>query len=187
MSNNVKEISSAFQQYFRSSKRVRINSRSGVFVVADDKTEAVDLVQKLFVARGEDQKIVSSKNVSEAKNQIVKHNIEDGVKAVIVDLGLEGKGKDADGLHLAKWLNQEFPDIPFVFSTGRSKRRSELEKQFPGVDIFIKGTDNLGDLAEALGLNVIKEDEDKVCIPRDNGAIEEPQGMFGFVKNLLTI
>jgi len=187
MNNNVKEINSAFQQYFRSSKRVRINSKSGVFVVADDKTEAVDLVQKLFVARGEDQKVVSSKNVSEAQDQILKHNIEDGVKAVIVDLGLEGKGKDADGLRLAKWLNQEFPDIPFVFSTGRSKRKSELERQFPGVDIFIKGTDNLGDLAEALGLNIIKEDEDNVCIPRDNGSTEETLGMFSFVRKLLTI
>jgi len=191
--NSVKELNSAFQKYFRYSKRVRIHNRSGVFVVADDRIEAVDLVRKLFISRGEkEQEIISSRNVLEAQNQIENCDKGNGIKAVVIDLGLDGEGENGDGVFLAKWLNDQYPEIPFVFSTGREKRFRELEKQFPGVDIFIKGKDSLHDLAEALGLNV---EDNKItesdCIPIDNVRTEEREevgsGMFSFVRKFLTI
>lgn len=183
---NIQELNSAFQKYFRSSKRIRIHSRKGVFVVVDDRDEAVDLVKKLFISRGENQKIISSKNVSEAQQQIQNHDNGNGIKAVIIDLGLDGEGQDGDGVYLAQWLNEEYPDIPFIFSTGRENRIGELEKEFPGVDIFIKGKDSLYELAESLGLNVEDKFEELVCIPTDNvtGQEKVEDGVFGFMRRI---
>jgi CheY-like chemotaxis protein len=186
--NKVQELNVEFQKYFRSSKRIRIHSRTGVFVVVDDREEAVDLVKKLFLCKGEeDQEIVSAKNVEEAQKQVEIHGNGDNVKAIIIDLGLDGEGKNADGVHLAEWLTKEHPVIPFIFSTGKQNKARTLEKKFPGVDIFIKGKDSINELAEALGLNV-EEESDVTCIPIDSVSERENTGygVFGFVKSLLS-
>ena len=104
---NISQINNALQQYFRASKRVRINGRDGAFVVVDDKKEAVDLVKNMFISRGEDQVVLSASNVSEAQN-VIKEN---KIRAVIIDLSLDGEGDNGDGFTLADWLNDEHPEI----------------------------------------------------------------------------
>lgn len=187
----VKEINSAFQKYFRASKRIRIHERNGAFIVVDDRDEAVDLIRKLFISRDEKQEILSAKNVSEAQLQIDNQNNGKNVKAVVIDLGLDGNGKDGDGLYLAEWLSSTYPSIPFVFSTGKEKRAKDLIKKFPGVDVFIKGKNNLYELAEALGLNVREDNnEDYNPIPKDPVNLNEEnckEGVFSFVKGLFSL
>jgi len=161
--NNKKftEIDNALKQYFRASRRVRINGRKGSFVVVDDKMEAVNLVRNMFVSRGENQVVLDASNVSEAKDVIQKNQI----KAVVIDLNLDGEGQDGDGFNLADWLNEEFPDIPFIFATAGKERVKEIERNFPGVDIFIKGLHNIEDFACALGMEECPKETE--VIPKD--------------------
>ena len=187
---NIKNVNDALQQYFRASKRVRINSRKGVFVVVDDKKEAVDLVRKMFVSRGTNQTVLGATNVSEAKRVIGENENGNKVRAVVIDLELDGEGEDGDGFVLANWLNDEHPDIPFIFATGREKRTKEIEREFPGVDIFVKGLHNLDDFACALGLN----EEEKVIdecktIPKDQCTLSEvayKPSAFSFFKKMIS-
>ena len=190
MVNNIEELNCAFQKYFRTSKRVRIHSRNGVFLIVDDKEQAIDLIRKLFMARREDRKIMSAKSVSEAQMKIKELNNGEDVKAVVIDIGLSGEGNDGNGVYLARWLNDKYPDIPFLFSTGKEKRAKSLEKEFPGVDIFIKGKDNIYDLSDALGLNVEGE-RDCDCIPKDEEEVDnknsKKSGVFHFVRKILAL
>ena len=174
------EINSAMQQYFRASRRVRINGRKGVFVVVDDQKDAVDLVKNMLISRGEDRVVLDADSVSEAKDVIQKNQI----RVVIIDLNLNGKGSDGDGFNLADWLNEECSDIPFVFATAGKRRVAEIERKFPGVDIFIKGLHNIEDFACALGM---KEDlsETKV-IPIDENLKTEEKSSFSFLKKVLS-
>jgi len=175
-------MNSELQKYFRASKRIRIHEREGVFIVVDDKEEAVELIKRLFNSRGEIFEIVSAKNVSEAKKRIEEYGNGDKVKAIVIDLGLEGEGKNADGFSLAKYLDQEHQDIPYIVSTGRVKRAKQIENMLPGVDVFIKGENSINDLAESLGLNVAKGKSSTDVIPKDNNTEELKTG--GILSNL---
>jgi len=179
---SINQINNALQQYFRASKRVRINGRNGAFVVVDDRKEAVDLVKNMFIVRGEDQIVLSATNVTEAQTVIQNNEI----RAVIIDLTLDGKGKNGDGFNLADWLNDKHPEIPFMFATGREERVKEIEKKFPGVDIFVKGIHNTDDFACALGM----EEEDQKgmkTIPRDEGVDQEiKKSSFSFFKKVFS-
>jgi len=190
---SAEQINNALQQYFRASRRVRINARRGVFVVVDDRKEAVELVKSMFKSRGEDQKIVSAINVSDAKKVINENKNGQQVKAVVIDLGLAGEGKDSDGFVLADWLNNEYPDIPFIFATGKEKRVKEIEVKFPGVDIFVKGKHNLDDFECALGLNDESNDHtNQRTIPNDPIEISEKSeksdkpSAFSFLKEVFS-
>jgi len=179
---NVTQINNALQQYFRASKRVRINGRDGAFVVVDDKKEAVDLVKNMFVSRGEDQVVLSASNVSEAQN-VIKGN---EIRAVIIDLSLDGEGDNGDGFTLADWLNEEHPDVPFIFATGREKRVKEIENKFPGVDIFVKGKHNIDDFACALGMEE-EESEEVKTIPCDEDVDKKVKpSSFSFLKKVFS-
>jgi DNA-binding NtrC family response regulator len=181
------DINNSIQQYFRASKRVRINGREGVYVVVDDRQEAIDLIKRLFESRNLGYEIVGAKNVEEAKKEINLRNKGQDVKAVVIDLGLEGKGHNADGLNLAKWLEEEHNDIPYIISTGKSKRRVQIERQLPGVDVFIKGQNSIDDLAEALGLNIDTAEEESEVIPRDINVEQESEGFVSIFKNLFSL
>jgi len=157
----ITEIDNAMQLYFRTSRRIRINGRRGAFVIVDDREEIVNLVKNMFVVRGENQVVLSASNVSEAKDIIKKRQI----KAVVIDLGLNGEGENGNGFNIANWLNEEYPDIPFVFATGKKNKVKEIERRFPGVDIFIKGQNTIEDFACALGMD---ENSNEVeIIPKD--------------------
>jgi len=176
---NLTEIDEALQQYFRASRRVRINGRKGAFVVVDDKEEAVNLVKSMFISRGENQVVLDADSVSKAKDIIQKNQI----RAVIIDLNLNGEGSDGDGFNLANWLNEEFPEIPFVFATAGKKRVGAIKRKFPGVDIFIKGLHNIEDFACALGM---KEDSSETkVIPKDEVLKTETKSSFSFLKKVL--
>jgi CheY-like chemotaxis protein len=164
---NTEDLDCAFQKYFRNAKRIRINHRNGVFIVVDDNKDVVDLIHGLFISRGQNQIVVGAKNVQEAQEQIKKYKNGEKVKAIIVDVGLEGEKENCDGILFAEWLNKQYPIIPFVFSTGREQLAKNLEKKFPGVDIFIKGKDQLSDLSDALGLNIVESKDETDFIPRD--------------------
>lgn len=186
---DINQINDALQQYFRASKRVRINSRKGVFVVVDDKEEAVDLVRTMFISRGEKQTVLGASNVSEAKRVIAENEDGNQVRAVVIDLELDGEGENGDGFTLANWLNDEHPAIPFIFATGREKGIKEIERKFPGVDIFVKGRHSLDDFACALGLN---EGEEVInagkTIPKDECALSEvvcKPSAFSFLKKMI--
>jgi len=174
------EIDSALQQYFRASRRVRINGRKGAFVVVDDKEEAVNLVKSMFISRGESQVVLGADSVSEAKDVIQKNQI----RAVIIDLNLNGEGSDGDGFNLADWLNEEYPDIPFVFATAGKGRVREIERKFPGVDIFIKGLHNIEDFACALGME--EDSNETKVIPIDENSKTEAKSSFSFLKKVLS-
>jgi CheY-like chemotaxis protein len=181
-------MNNAIQKYFRASKRVRIHGRQGVYIVVDDRQEAIDLVKRLFESRSLNYEVVSAKNVEEAQKEINKRNEGADVKAVVIDIGLEGQGQSADGLYLAKWLEKEHSDIPYVISTGKSKRRVQLEKQLPGVDVFIKGKNSIDDLAEALGLNVeTNKDIESEVIPCDINTEQKDEGFVSIFKNLFSL
>jgi len=184
-----RDINDSIQQYFRASKRVRINGREGAYLIVDDRQEAIDLVKRLFESRNLGYEIVGAKNVEEAKKEISLRNEGQDVKAVVIDLGLEGKGHNADGLNLAKWLEEEHSDIPYIISTGKSKRRVQIERQLPGVDVFIKGQNSIDDLAEALGLNIeTDEGSESEIIPRDINTEQEIEGGFiSIFKNLFSL
>jgi CheY-like chemotaxis protein len=180
---NVAELNDALQQYFRASKRIRINARKGIFVVVDDRQEMIDYIKKMIFIQDENQKVIGESNVEDAQKTIESNDI----RAVVIDIGLDGDANNTNGFILADWLNDEYPDVPFLFATGKKKMVKEIESRFPGVDIFIKGKHNTDDFICALGL-----DEDSCVTETDTLPVDlemagetKKSSAFSFFKGIL--
>lgn len=170
---SIGHINNSLQQYFRASKRIRIHNRKGIYLIVDDRKEAVEMIRRLFDSKNISYEIASAKNVSEAKNKIKEQQNGEYIKAVVIDLSLEGEGSNGNGMSLIEWLENNYEDIPYIISTGRENKEKEIKKQFPGVDIFIKGKNSIDDLADALGINEKDEKDDTKIIPKDLDQEEE--------------
>jgi len=137
---------------FRKQRQMRLYRRRGVIIVVDDCFEHGDLLRHLLDSVGVDLNVITVSTVVEAKQVVAEHK-PDGVRIMIIDIGLSGDGQP-DGLDLIKWIRSENLGIPFVVSTGKIDRVDEVKKLVPGVDVFVKGTASLADYLDAIGLDV---------------------------------
>lgn len=166
----IDEADSKLTQLFRKQRKMLLYNRSGVVLFVDDMPEQMSFLEAVCK---EDVEFVSVQNLKSAKDYVVSRN-QDAIKIIVIDIGLEKDGKNRDGLKFIEWLRNYYPEIPFIVCTGRLECVEEVKQMVPGADVFLKGSTNLMEYLDALGITPIQvsvEKEENI-LPTDSHVLK---------------
>jgi len=161
------KVETSLKEIFCRSLHHEISIREGCVLFVDDRPEQATVIEGLIKESGENIPVVCVQTVHDAQKHIECHF--DEIKVAVVDLEL--KGND-NGMDLIDWIDQEYPDIPIIVSTGHAEYTGDIEAQYPAVQVFIKGTTHIEQYAQALGIctkdvETKIPDDDSVTIPKN--------------------
>ena len=155
------------KKFFRQQRRESIKNRKGAILLVDDFKEQEELLRYMLDVKKYPNDLVVARGAREAK-AIIKKTADD-LRIVIIDIELFGVNNNIYGIDLMRWMDDNYPDIPYIVLTGRQDVVPFIEENIPGVDVIVKGKNTINDFADAIGLidtsyggNYVPEDKNQI-------------------------
>ena len=136
--------------YFLGSQHTRVALRQatcpeGFCLIVEDEENVVKYLRKILTVSDIDSKAVDT--INDALFFLDKHAVS--IICCIIDLNIETKN---DGLKLVDILEEKYRKIPYVVYTAEKNMEFKLKKQYPHINVVIKGRNNTQILLNALGI-----------------------------------
>ena len=154
ISEMMQEANRQLQDYFRKSRRFRINRRKGAIIFIDDEPKQVTVLEYLLKTRGINIPVVSFINIDDAK-KFIEQNGSEAIRAVILDLNFDTGAENGESM--IQWIEDRYNEIPFIISTGYEKEARKIAKRIPGLEVMIKGQTSIEEFSDILGIPNIGE------------------------------
>jgi CheY-like chemotaxis protein len=156
-SKMIAEANRELRQLFRSSRQIKLSDRSGYILLVDDVPQQKTVLEKMAELHSSSSLSVACVQTAKDARDFVDTQSKE-VRLVVVDIMLIGSAAlpdgtyAEDGISFVEWIQKNYPDIPFVITTGHAERADEAIARFPGVDVLLKGQTGIEEYAEAIGL-----------------------------------
>ena len=142
-----KKTASAF---FLESQNTRVALRQitcpeGFCLIIEDEPPIAKYLEKILSSK---KMICQIVNTAEAALNVIKEKAS-SIICIVLDLNLEEKNA---GQKVVEILEENFRSIPYVVYTGEKDKERILKKEYPHINVAVKGRNNTQVLLNALGI-----------------------------------